>query len=565
METALSFLYSSPRSRKPANSGRRARRPRRPPRVWLAVEAMEERAVPPIILSGSMLSLYGDQAGYGDNDTVTIDTPGGGIRVTITGTASETVFYNPGQVTAINVHPGGGENTVDVFNTYVPVAIVGHGLDSVNLGNSAIGVQGITANVSVSNSLFFTALAIDDRADTTGRTATITSGSVSGLAPGTIFFEQYDLDTLQVYGRSGGNDFYVEGTPPDEWISPLSTYINSGSGTNHVNMQATSGSLALDGGDGLQSVTIGSQAPYFSGTLGDIHGSVNVYNSGPTGSSWLSVDDSGDPTGQTATLSDGQISGLTPAPITWSDASPDTATGGIDYVQVVGGSGYNGFTVAGTGNLYYGTLLMTGTGGAEVGVQATSGPLHVYNWRGLDAVTVGNVAGSQSGGTLANIQGTVTVDGPGSSSLEVDDRGGTSAHFATLSATELSGLSPAPIRWTASAAADGRGVTSLTIDGSAAASTYYVTDTPRMYYRSTLATGGGADAVYVLGTTGGISIDNAAGRDAVTLGGLAPFASGGTLAKSTASSSSVGAQGPPCSLTAAATAPPAPPPSPRPS
>lgn len=62
---------------------------------------MEERSVPAIILSGTTLSLYGDQLGYAANDTMTIDMPGGGIRVTINGATSEAAFYSPGQVTAI--------------------------------------------------------------------------------------------------------------------------------------------------------------------------------------------------------------------------------------------------------------------------------------------------------------------------------------------------------------------------------------------------------------------------------------------------------------------------------
>jgi hypothetical protein len=613
--------------------------------------------------SGSTLDVYGDQFGAGSNDSITLDTSsGGGVQVTLN---SDLFRFEPGLgITQINVLPGTGTNTVQVNNTTsnCPVSITGNGLDNVTIGNSHNGVQGISAGVNVTNPPNYTTLNINDAADPYGRTAYITSGRVTGLAPGTISFNQDDIHALNIYGGSGGNTFYVQGTPYNS--AGVYTYLSSGSGGgstfNNVNVEGTSGALTVDGGrsrqavyigskgynfggtlagingsvfvensntsgitflyvddsgdatgqttnlyfdevtstgmpsyitwnthgpsqggvtslqvrggsgfntfnvfatgsglfsyatdietrtgganvnvqstlgtlnvndnGGADNVTIGSLAPTFGGTLANINGSVYVQGSS-TSSIALYVDDSGDPTGRTVSMYDGQISGLAPATIHWSDAPAGSLYGGVNSLEVLGGSGYNTFGVYGTGKFYYSTWLQTGTGGAAVNVQSTSGYLYVDNNAGLDVVTLGSTAPTL-GGTLANINGTVNVYGNGSTYLYVDERGDSISHTATLTSTSLTGLSPAPISWTASAASSG-GVTFLSILGSAAGSTYNLSSTPTLYYYTDLSTGAGNDAVNVQATGSGLYVHNNGGHDSVIVGSKAPATSGGTLA-----------------------------------
>ena len=143
------------------------------------------------------------------------------------------------------------------------------------------------------------------------------------------------------------------------------------------------------------------------------------------------------------------------------------------------------------------------------------------NAGGYDTVNLGN-------GTLANVNGSVNVSGAGSTSLIVDDSADATAHSATLTARGLTGLSRGAIQWVPSAASMG-GVVFLVIEGSAAGSTYTVTDTPTLAYYTNLATGVGSDAVYITGTTGTLFVSNGGGADAVVIGRQAQATTGGKV------------------------------------
>ena len=68
-------------------------------------------------------------------------------------------------------------------------------------------------------------------------------------------------------GGTGSNTFNVNGT-----AAATVTRFNGGAGDDNVNVQATSGPLYIDGGDGSNGVIVGP-----NGTLADINGLVNAY------------------------------------------------------------------------------------------------------------------------------------------------------------------------------------------------------------------------------------------------------------------------------------------------
>jgi hypothetical protein len=109
-------------------------------------------------------------------------------------------------------------------------------------------------------------------------------------------------------------------------------------------------------------------------------------------------------------------------------------------------------------------------------------------------------------GTLAGINGNVSVSGAGSTYLYVEDGGDTTSHTITLDQFGLRGLSKGSIFWSASPSSTG-GVTFLDIIGSPVGSTYSVTNTPYLYFYTFLDIGGGS-GVYVSGTTGTLDIYN---------------------------------------------------------
>jgi hypothetical protein len=493
-------------------------------------------------VNNGTLNLYGDQFGSGYNDSISIDTNGsGGVYVNMNG---EVASFDAGRISSINVYGYGGNNTINVYNTNVNVTIQSGGYDTVNLGNGYDGVQGIQGSVNVTNPPYYTALNINDGANGYGRTASVYNNAIYGLAPGAIYYNQYDLSSLRIYGGYGGNTFYVYGTPTNG--HGVSNYLNSGNGSNTVYVAGTNNYLSVDGGSGVQSVYVGTSSSSFgSGNLANIQGSVDVYNSSTAGFSYLYVDDSGDSSGQTMNVYFDQITQTaSSANIYWTTYG--SGYGGVTYLQTRGGHGYNTFNVYSTGSSpwSYFTDVETGTGGANVNIQSTLGSMEVNNQGGHDNVTIGSLAPTDSGGTVANINGYVDIFGTGDTWLYVDDSGDTSGKTVSMYDGQLSGLAPANIYWSPSSTSSG-GVTYLNVKGGSGGDTFNVYGTSNFFYWTyllsgsdsssfnhvnILATGGNGGAPFASGTTGGILVDAGNDGQQVTIGSNAPTIGGGTLA-----------------------------------
>jgi hypothetical protein len=281
---------------------------------------------------------------------------------------------------------------------------------------------------------------------------TLGNGSLTGLAPAAIQWSP-NLGAgsfMQVYASAGvnaGDTWTIDVTSPSWSSTNLATV-----GADQFNVQATAGALVIDGWGYPTTVMVGSQAPVAGGTLANIKGAISIDPS-QAGDTWLIVDDSGDITPRTAEVGTNSLTGLSPAPIVWQNNYDDgygDYTPGVYSLWVYGGSGGTTSDVTNTPPCFdWGTetFLRTGSGNDTVNVQATSGPLAVYNTGGTDTVTVGSQAPSL-GGTLANINGSVDVSGSGATLLNVDDSGDTTGRTATLANGSLTGLAPAPIDWT---------------------------------------------------------------------------------------------------------------------
>jgi uncharacterized repeat protein (TIGR01451 family) len=468
----------------------------------------------------------------GDVTGLTVYGGSGGNTFTVTGTSN---FYG-----GTTLSTGTGYNTVNVEATTGLLDISNPGgQDQVYVGSngSALGgtVQAINGEVAVYGA-GATVLIVDDGGDTTGRTATLSNapyygsflGEITGLAPAPIAWiptssASGGVTGLLVYGGSGGNTFTVTNTSNFHDTTGLST----GTGNDTVNVEATTGTLSVFNPGGQDQVYVGSNGSALGGNVQGITGGVTVDGAGAT---TLTVDDSRDTTGRTATLANapfGWITGLAPATINWIPTS--SASGGVTGLNVYGGSGGNTFTVTNTSNFYGTTSLSTGTGNDTVNVEATTGTLHVNNPGGLDAVYVGS-NGSALGGNVQGINGGVYVQGTGGTLLVVDDDGDTVGRTATLSDGAITGLAPAGIYWVPTSSFLSGGVTALTVYGGSGGSTYNVTGTSNLYYDTYLQTGTGNDAVNITATTGGLYVYNSGGTDSVVVGSLAPATAGGTLA-----------------------------------
>jgi len=102
------------------------------------------------------------------------------------------------------VKTGSGSNTVNIVNTsaHIAIDVYDGGSDTVNVGGAG-SVQGILAAVNIENRSSLDTINIDDAADTTARTVTLSTftsggtpwGSITGLAPAAINFDYADTSS----------------------------------------------------------------------------------------------------------------------------------------------------------------------------------------------------------------------------------------------------------------------------------------------------------------------------------------------------------------------------------
>jgi hypothetical protein len=501
-------------------------------------------------LFGGDVTVNGDQLapdplGPGLNDTITIDMNNYGTYQGHTGVTvdlnGDLFALDADQVNAVYVDARAGNNNISVYNAGVPVTITGSGYNNVTIGNAYDGMQGVVSVVNVENYDYgYSDLTVDDRADGYGHSVTMYDGEIFGLGSGTVFYSDYTTGpyggvlSLYVYGGWGGNTWYVNG---DNSYPSALTYLESGSGTafNHVNVQATTSYLEVDGGAGPQVVVVGTFAPALGGTVQQIDGGLDVVNSGTGGMTTLIIDDSGDATGRAPTLLDGQLTGLAPAYIAWTDYNPVALAGGVISLTVYGGHGGNDWVVGGDSS-YAGasTYLESGSGTAfdQVNVQATTSFLQVDGGGDQQVVTIGSFA-PITGGDVQSIQGEVEVYNSvssGTTALKIDDSGDQTGRSATLADGLLSGLGPANITWHDFNYTTGQGgVVSLEVFGGLGGNTWTVVGDDSngsgfTYLKS--GSGTASSTVNIQATTSVLKVDGGGGVQAVTIGSMAPSLGG---------------------------------------
>jgi hypothetical protein len=429
------------------------------------------------------------------------------------------IYYNPssfstGDVTYIAVYGGSGGNTFNIENTsklYNGIYLsTGTGNDTANVyatqgtlyddnpGGSDTTNLGLGNTGNLNGFVWVTgegatSLYISDSSDQIGRTVTMGDGSITGLGSGGISWTPTSSLTggvisVVVDGGSGGNTFNVNNTSN----LFLDTLLNTGTGNDTVNVYATQGGFYDFNPGGSDGVDVGK------GNMGSISGFVDVY--GP-GSTEMTLDDSSDTIARTVTMNDGSVTGLGggTGSILWTPTS--SSAGGVTYVQVDGGSGNNTFNVNTTSNLFSGTFLLTGGGTDSISVQATKGSattggLEIFN-QGSDATNNIDVGL----GSVANINGTVSVQGYGAPAILVDDHLDTTARTVTLGDGSLTGLG--------NAGAVDYGVeylfakTSLTIDGPGKASIYNIQSTS--FFSTATVNGGVGSDTFTLGSGNSLS------------------------------------------------------------
>jgi hypothetical protein len=118
----------------------------------------------------------------------------------------------------IRLQGGTGGDTDNILATPAkrPLTIFGAGLDTVNVGNAATGVQGIQSLLTIRNPPSFSTVNLNDCGDTAPRSVTMSvsppTGLISGLAPAPINYSTNDLNALNIVTGTGGTTFFILST-----------------------------------------------------------------------------------------------------------------------------------------------------------------------------------------------------------------------------------------------------------------------------------------------------------------------------------------------------------------
>jgi len=278
------------------------------------------------VVDGPIVGVQTTQINGGASSTFELVNFANKAHVTINGVAGSDTFTldnpNPAHgLESLSLASAEAEHSVfDVFTAAVPLTVVGAGLDTLNLGMG--NTQSILSPVNVTDPKDVIALNVDDAADATGRTASITTNgttdTISGLGPANITAEVVGLSGLIVSGGTGNNAFTFAGAG-----SAVPATLNTGAGSDTTNVQATSPAapLTIHGQNGNDAVSIGNV-----GSVQGIAAAVSVDN--VVGATTLTLDDSADATARTVVLSPTTVSGLTPEAITYGNVSNLTLKGG---------------------------------------------------------------------------------------------------------------------------------------------------------------------------------------------------------------------------------------------
>ena len=366
----------------------------------------------------------------------------------ISGLAPAVIEYYLSGTTALTIYSSlGGSNVVNLVTDSTPTSIIGSSSqganDTVNLG--VVGTNGIlsgvTGAISVTNPTGFTAINVNDASDTISSSFTLSSYLQTGLTYGKVSFPTgvlfgsfYTFGTL-TYAR---NDVSLLTINPGKTVAFTvqdtvdSTVINEQSGGSSPSVAvltaqigATTAALTINTTNDYWTLNLGS-----AGSMQSILGAISVTSSGFGSLGSIVADDSADVVARTVSISDSQITGLSPGVISYPQFR--------SQFNVSGGSGGNHIIVTTTpvGGLVPTNVLNSGNGNDVVTINATqasfsSGALVVNTGQGSDAVTVG-------AGSLSTFNSPVTVNGgSGNDTLLLADQTVAAADTYALTSTTV--------------------------------------------------------------------------------------------------------------------------------
>jgi len=305
-------------------------------------------------------------------------TPYRGAVILNTGTGVDTVHVQRTQ-TGVTVN---GENSVDPTGQ--------NRKDTVNIGLNQ-SLQAIQAPVTVTNVRNWSAVNLDNSADTIGRNVEMSSvggySQITGLAPAAIRLRQRDLSALNILGGPGNNNFFIRDTPRSTIPGGMETNLRAGTGNDSVRVVGTTGDIVVDVQRGENTVTIGLNP---SG-LNRLNGAVTVRGAG--GTNYLTVNDAPATTGHAYILDRNVVQRTDKAAIFYED---------LFHLDVTAGAAADQITIRDTSPSNF-TSVRSGGGSDAIAVVRTTGEL------GISAGEQTYIEIGNSTNSLDNIQGPIVV------------------------------------------------------------------------------------------------------------------------------------------------------------
>ncbi|MEW6157779.1 MAG: hypothetical protein AB1813_10120, partial [Verrucomicrobiota bacterium] len=387
--------------------------------------------------------------------------------------------------TLTNLRSGAGTNTINISSN---ASASGGDVDAIAGRTTIVGEGTDTLNV-------------DDTADSSANSGTLTSSRLTGLdmAGGDAQkgIEYLAIETLNLHLGSNADTLLVESTHTGL------TNINGNGGADVVNVRSIAASTNINGGAGNDVINVGSLAPAGAGNVNAIAALLTV--NGGSDSDTLNVDDTGDATGNSGHLTSTMLTGLG-----MSDGIQYSA---IELLDVQLGSGDDVFTIDST---HAAVTSVSGNGGADsFFVRTIDGSTTLNGGSGNDMILVSSIAPA-TGGTANGIRALLTVNGDADSdAVTVDDTQDGIRNLGELTSTRLTGVFAA----TGSLTYGTLEVLNISLGNGGNVFTIHSTHgTAAQAAETNLHSGAGADEIHVESIGGVTNVNAAAGNDLVDVG-----------------------------------------------
>ncbi|MBI1324759.1 hypothetical protein GC170_16455, partial [bacterium] len=327
-------------------------------------------------------------------------------RITGLGMGAAGITYSG--LESLNVNLGSGGNTFNVqstSSTTTTTVDTGAGTNTVNVGSDAPSptgnVNGIAGKLVVQGGSGSDSPHLFDTSDSDANTGTLTSTRITGLGMGAAGITYSGLESLNVNLGSGGDTFTILNTFTG------TTVLNSGSGSDTVNVQAVHGTTTVNTEAGQDTIHVGSLAPAVGGTVNQIAAALAI-NGGDGDPDTLNVDDTGD-----AAPNDGVLTATT---LTGLGMGVGITYDTVESLNISLGAGGNSFNVKATK--------------AETATTLNSG-------NGNDQLTVDS-NGALPNGTVDGVVSSLTIDGQGGFNvLTVEDYSDTTGDLVHVMPTQI--------------------------------------------------------------------------------------------------------------------------------